>query len=67
LVSLGLPHLPTPIYKKQSKSSPAGVSAPTGRNQTQGKPRKVAYLDRYDFTLAFLAEKGKFEMPLLFG
>jgi hypothetical protein len=27
----------------------------TERNQTQGKPRPVAYLRRYDFTLASLA------------
>jgi len=29
--------------------------APTGRNQTQCQPRPVAYLRRYDFTLAWPA------------
>lgn len=40
------------IYNRNQ--APQRVTA-TERNQTQGEPRPVAYLRRYDFTLAFLA------------
>ncbi len=36
-----------------------------GATKRRVKLQKVASLRRYDFTLAFLAEKGKFELSLL--
>jgi len=45
----------TPSPTKTNRNQARQRVTATERNQTQGKPRPVAYLRRYDFTLAFLA------------
>jgi hypothetical protein len=56
----------TIFHRKNLKSSPVRCfSTRQGATERRVKLQMVAYLDRYDFTLAFLAEKGKLELSLL--